>query len=125
MQAAAHGVRPQAEDRSHRLGQERPVTVFRLITAGTVTAPAPAPIPGPRTLPRVFPHVLPPTGRRSVTSASWRRRGCPADVQRGRDGGGSGVALPAISAAAAAASCACHVHVLMHEAVCSLAAHTV
>lgn len=28
----------QAEDRSHRLGQERPVTVYRLITEGTVDA---------------------------------------------------------------------------------------
>lgn len=32
---AAHGML-QAEDRSHRLGQERPVTIYRLITEGTV-----------------------------------------------------------------------------------------
>jgi SWI/SNF-related matrix-associated actin-dependent regulator of chromatin subfamily A containing DEAD/H box 1 len=28
----------QAEDRSHRLGQERPVTIYRLITDATVDA---------------------------------------------------------------------------------------
>lgn len=54
VQAAAHVMRckqrrmcaAQAEDRSHRLGQERPVTVFRLITADTVTAPRRRPEPG-------------------------------------------------------------------------------
>ena len=28
----------QAEDRAHRLGQERPVTVYRLVTEGSVDA---------------------------------------------------------------------------------------